>query len=53
MARLARVEDRPTPPEVYSWRVYVNALIATFAAIMIGLVFVPFSLEALNLTFFL
>ncbi|KAK0189277.1 general substrate transporter [Armillaria mellea] len=36
MARLARVEDRPTPPEVYSWRVYVNALIATFAAIMIG-----------------
>ncbi|KIY64929.1 general substrate transporter [Cylindrobasidium torrendii FP15055 ss-10] len=36
MVKLARVEDRPTPPEVYSWRIYVNAFIATFAAVMIG-----------------
>ncbi|KIY73967.1 general substrate transporter [Cylindrobasidium torrendii FP15055 ss-10] len=36
MVKLARVEDRPTPPEVYSWRVYANSLIATFAAVMIG-----------------
>ncbi|KAF9038992.1 quinate permease [Hymenopellis radicata] len=36
MAKLARIEDRPTPPEVYSWRIYINAFIATFAAVMIG-----------------
>ncbi|KAG7448528.1 MFS quinate transporter QutD [Guyanagaster necrorhizus] len=36
MAKLTRVEDRPTPPEVYGWRVYMNGFIATFAAIMIG-----------------
>ncbi|KAJ7760202.1 general substrate transporter [Mycena olivaceomarginata] len=36
MARLARVEDRPTPPEVYNWKVYFNAIIATWAAVMIG-----------------
>lgn len=36
MVRLVRVEDRPTPPEVYSWRIYFNATIATFAAVMIG-----------------
>ncbi|KAF8906077.1 MFS quinate transporter QutD [Mucidula mucida] len=36
MAKLARIEDRPTPPEVYSWRVYFNAFVATFAAVMIG-----------------
>ncbi len=38
MAKLARIEDRPTPPEVYSWRVYFNAFVATFAAVMIGCV---------------
>ncbi|KAF7371113.1 hypothetical protein MSAN_00746300 [Mycena sanguinolenta] len=32
MARLARVEDRPTPEEVYNWKVYFNAIIATWAA---------------------
>ncbi|KAK0238131.1 quinate permease [Armillaria nabsnona] len=36
MAKLTRVEDRPTPPEVYGWRVYMNGFIATFAAVMIG-----------------
>ncbi|KAF8211091.1 hypothetical protein K438DRAFT_1808793 [Mycena galopus ATCC 62051] len=36
MARLARVEDRPTPAEVYNWKVYFNAIIATWAAVMIG-----------------
>ncbi|KAJ7599074.1 MFS quinate transporter QutD [Mycena floridula] len=34
--RLARVEDRPTPPEIYNWKVYFNAICATFAAVMIG-----------------
>ncbi|KAJ3977677.1 general substrate transporter [Lentinula raphanica] len=36
MVKLSKVEDRPTPPNVYNWRVYVNAIIATFAATMIG-----------------
>ncbi|KAJ7066773.1 general substrate transporter [Mycena belliarum] len=36
MARLARVEDRPTPKEVYNWKVYANAIVATWAAVMIG-----------------
>ncbi len=36
MAKLTRVEDRPTPLEVYGWRVYMNGFIATFAAVMIG-----------------
>ncbi|KAI3614247.1 quinate permease [Moniliophthora roreri] len=36
MAKLSKIEDRPTPPEVYNWRVYMNAFIATFAAVMIG-----------------
>ncbi len=33
---LSRVEDRPTPPEVYNWRVYYCAIVAATAAIMIG-----------------
>ncbi|KAJ7230403.1 general substrate transporter [Mycena pura] len=33
MVRLARVEDRPTPQEVYNWKVYANAVIATWAAV--------------------
>lgn len=36
MVKLTKVEDRPTPPEVYNWRVYVNAMVAAFAAVMIG-----------------
>ena len=30
------VEDRPTPREVYNWRVYLSAAVAGSAAIMIG-----------------
>lgn len=30
------VEDRPTPPSVYNWRVYVLALIASCGSNMIG-----------------
>lgn len=42
--KLARLEeDRPTPPEVYNWRVYFNAIIATFAAVMIGYVIAQLS----------
>ena len=33
---LSRVEDRPTPPEVYNLRVYYCAIVAATAAIMIG-----------------
>lgn len=29
-------EDRPTPKNVYNWRVYFSALVAGSAAIMIG-----------------
>lgn len=31
-----KIEDRPTPPQVYNWRVYYTALIASAAAIIIG-----------------
>lgn len=31
-----KVEDRPTPPQVYNWRIYYTALIASAAAIIIG-----------------
>ncbi|PWN47063.1 general substrate transporter [Violaceomyces palustris] len=33
---LKRVEDRPTPPCVYNWRVWALASIASFASCMIG-----------------
>ncbi|GEQ68002.1 hypothetical protein JCM33374_g1668 [Metschnikowia sp. JCM 33374] len=33
---LEKVEDRPTPPAVYNWRVYFTALISSAAAIIIG-----------------
>lgn len=36
MGVLAKVEDRPTPPAVYNWRVYVSAMVASFASCMIG-----------------
>ncbi|SCU98002.1 LADA_0H09912g1_1 [Lachancea dasiensis] len=32
----AKSEDRPTPPEVYNWRVYGTALIASSASVLIG-----------------
>ncbi|KAH7075300.1 putative hexose transport-related protein [Paraphoma chrysanthemicola] len=30
------VEDRPTPPEVYNWRIYTLAIIASFGALTFG-----------------
>ncbi|KAJ5225539.1 quinate permease [Penicillium chermesinum] len=36
MGVLAIVEDRPTPPSVYNWRVYVLALVASCGSNMIG-----------------
>lgn len=36
MGILSKVEDRPTPPQVYNWRVYLTAALASFAAVMIG-----------------
>lgn len=33
---LEKVEERYTPPEVYNWRIYYSALIASAAAIIIG-----------------
>lgn len=36
MVGLRKVEDRPTPPNVYNARVYLCSAIAAFAAIMIG-----------------
>lgn len=36
MGLFTKVEDRPTPKEVYNWRVYTLAAVAGSAAIMIG-----------------
>lgn len=36
MGHFNKIEDRPTPSEVYNWRVYVSAFVAASAAIMIG-----------------
>lgn len=36
MGLLTLVEDRPTPPSVYNWRVYVLAVIASCGSNMIG-----------------
>ena len=36
MGLLSLVEDRPTPKAVYNWRVYCCAVVAAFAAVMIG-----------------
>jgi MFS family permease len=36
MGLLSLVEDRPTPKEVYNWRVYCCAAVASFASCMIG-----------------
>jgi len=36
MGILSKVEDRPTPSQVYNWRVYLTASVASFAAVMIG-----------------
>lgn len=36
MGLLTLVEDRPTPPSVYNWRVYVLAIVASCGSNMIG-----------------
>lgn len=36
MTLLSLVEDRPTPPQVYNWRIYVMAAVASSASCMIG-----------------
>ncbi|KAH7139104.1 general substrate transporter [Dendryphion nanum] len=36
MGILTFVEDRPTPKEVYNWRVYTASVVASWAACMIG-----------------
>lgn len=36
MGVLALVEDRPTPKQVYNWRVYALAAVASFASCAIG-----------------
>lgn len=36
MGLLTKTEDRPTPKEVYNWKVYFCAFVAGSAAIMIG-----------------
>lgn len=36
MGHFNKIEDRPTPKEVYNWRVYISAFVAASAAIMIG-----------------
>lgn len=36
MGLLTKTEDRPTPQNVYNWRVYFSSAIAAFAAVMIG-----------------
>lgn len=33
---LTLVEDRPTPKNVYGWRIYALAAVASFASCMIG-----------------
>jgi MFS family permease len=36
MGLLTLVEDRPTPKQVYNWRVYAAASVASWASCMIG-----------------
>ena len=36
MGLLHKVEDRPTPSNVYNWRVYLSAAVMASAAVMIG-----------------
>ncbi|SCV04285.1 LAME_0H17238g1_1 [Lachancea meyersii CBS 8951] len=32
----AKTEERPTPPEVYNWRIYGTAIVASTASVLIG-----------------
>jgi MFS family permease len=36
MGILTVIEDRPTPPQVYNWRIYLLAAVASCASCMIG-----------------
>ncbi|KAM0752839.1 putative hexose transport-related protein [Meredithblackwellia eburnea MCA 4105] len=36
MVNIHKVEDRPTPKEVYGWKIHLNAFIAAFGAICFG-----------------
>lgn len=45
MVNLRIIEDRPTPKEVYNWRIYFSASVAAFAAVMIGYVSAKPALE--------
>ncbi|KAF9075983.1 putative transporter [Rhodocollybia butyracea] len=36
MVALTKVEDRPTPPEVYNWKVYAYSIAAAFGAMLYG-----------------
>ena len=38
MGLLTLVEDRPTPKEVYNWRVYAAASVASFASCMVSFI---------------
>lgn len=32
----AKVEERPTPPQIYNWRIYATAVLASTASVLIG-----------------
>jgi hypothetical protein len=36
MPSLAKIEDRPTPPEVYNWKIYAYSITAAFGAVLYG-----------------
>ena len=36
MVKMHRVEDRPTPPQIYNWKIFGLACIAAWAAVAIG-----------------
>jgi hypothetical protein len=36
MPSLVKLEDRPTPSEVYNWKVYMYAICAAFGAVLYG-----------------
>ncbi|KAJ7693890.1 MFS quinate transporter QutD [Mycena rosella] len=36
MPSLAKIEDRPTPSEVYNWRIYAYSITAAFGAVLYG-----------------
>lgn len=36
MPSLAKLEDRPTPSEVYNWKIYAYSICAAFGAVLYG-----------------